>query len=105
MKIWTSPTSCLRDVEPAELALSREKVYTIKGNMKYLLSEDFYFRDLTFLAVLTKTHYLYIYIDSFSCRFYPKRLTIAIYVRGHMPLEQLGVKCLTQGHTGVSQWI
>jgi len=22
-----------------------------------------------------------------------------------MPLEQLGVKCLAQGHIGVSQWI
>jgi len=41
----------------------------------------------------------------FSWRFYPKRLTIAIYVRGHTPLEQLGVRCLAQGHIGVSQWI
>jgi len=30
---------------------------------------------------------------------------IAIYVRGRTPLEQLGVKCLAQGHIGVSQWI
>ncbi|XDV43116.1 hypothetical protein PO909_011648 [Leuciscus waleckii] len=37
--------------------------------------------------------------------FNPKRLTIAIYVRGRTPLEQLGVKCLAQGHIGVSQWI
>jgi len=38
---------------------------------------------------------------SFSWRFYPKWLTIAIYVRGRMPLEQLGVKCLAQGQIGV----
>jgi len=25
-----------------------------------------------------------------------------LYVRGRMPLEQLGVKCLAQGHSGVS---
>jgi len=35
--------------------------------------------------------------------FFPKRITLAIYVRGHMPLEQLGVKCLAQGHIGVSR--
>jgi len=34
-----------------------------------------------------------------------QRLTIAIYVRGCMPLEKLGVKCLAQGHIGVSHWI
>jgi len=28
-----------------------------------------------------------------------------LYVRGCMPLEQLGVKCLVQGQIGVSQWI
>jgi len=33
---------------------------------------------------------------------YPKRLTIALYVRGRTLLEQLGVKCLAQGHIGVS---
>jgi len=33
---------------------------------------------------------------------YPKRLTIAIYVRGRTLLEQLGFKCLAQGHIGVS---
>jgi len=44
---------------------------------------------------------------TFSRRFYPKRLTIAIglCVRGHTPLEQLGVKCLAHGHIGVSQRI
>jgi len=41
----------------------------------------------------------------FSWCFYPKWLTIASYVRGCTPLEQLGVKCLAQGHIGVSQWI
>jgi len=35
--------------------------------------------------------------------FIQKRLTIAVYVRGRTPLEQLGVKCLAQGHIGVSQ--
>jgi len=29
----------------------------------------------------------YIYIYSLSWRFYPKRLTIAMYARGRMPLE------------------
>jgi len=48
-------------------------------------------------------HLFYIY--SFSWRFYPKRLTIAMYVRGRTPLEQLGVKCLAQGHIGLSEWI
>jgi len=33
--------------------------------------------------------HIYIYIYSFSWRFYPKRLTIAIYVRCCTPLEQL----------------
>jgi len=33
----------------------------------------------------------YIYIYSFSWRFYPKRLTIPLYVRGCTPLEQLRV--------------
>jgi len=37
--------------------------------------------------------------NSFSCCFYPKQLTIAIYVRGRTPLEQLGVKCLAQAGT------
>jgi len=46
-----------------------------------------------------------IYIYSFSWCFYPKRHTVAIYVRGRTPLEQLEVKCLAQGHIGVSQWI
>jgi len=39
--------------------------------------------------VLMGLHLHYIY--SFSWCFYPKRLTIAIYVRGCVPLEQLGV--------------
>jgi len=47
-------------------------------------------------------HRHYIYIYSFSWRFYPKRLIIATYVRGRTPLEQLGVKCLAQGHIWVS---
>jgi len=33
------------------------------------------------------------------------KATYNVYVRGCMPLEQLGVKCLAQGHVGVSQWI
>jgi len=48
-------------------------------------------------------HYIYIYL--FNWCFYPKWLTIAINVRACAPLEQLGVKCLAQGHIGVSQWI
>jgi len=48
------------------------------------------------LCGCTKLHYIY----SFSWRFYPKWLTIAIYVRGRTRLEQLGVKCLAQGHIG-----
>jgi len=40
------------------------------------------------------------YMYSFIGRFYLKQLTIAIYVRGHTPLGQLGVKCLAQGHIG-----
>jgi len=52
--------------------------------------------------VRTITNFLHLYFYSFSWRFYPKRLIIAIYVRG---CTQLGVKCLAQGHIGVSQWI
>jgi len=49
-------------------------------------------------------HLHFTFIHLAEC-FYPKRLTIAIYVRVHMPLEQLGVQCLAQGHIGVSQCI
>jgi len=31
-------------------------------------------------------------------------LQLLKYVRGRMPLEQLRVKCLAQGHIDVSQW-
>jgi len=33
------------------------------------------------------------------------KATYNCYVCGRTPLEQLGVKCLAQGHIGVSQWI
>jgi len=46
---------------------------------------------------------MYIYIYSFSILL--SKATYNCYVRGCMPLEQLGVKCLAQGHIGVSQWI
>jgi len=64
---------------------------------------------MSFVSVWNKSRYfeeyLYIYIYSFSWRFYPKRLTIANYVRARTPLEQLGVKGLAQGHICVSQFI
>jgi len=46
--------------------------------------------------------HIYIYIYSFSWCFYPKRLNSCyICQRSHAS----GVKCLAQGHIGVSQWI
>jgi len=39
----------------------------------------------------------HIYICSFSWHFYPKQFTIAIYVKGLTPLEQLGIKFLAKG--------
>jgi len=41
------------------------------------------FNKLNYLAL-----YIYIYIYSLSWHFYPKRLTIAIYVKDCTPLEQ-----------------
>jgi len=71
------------------------------ANVNIVLPETFSKNVIVFFIKQQSLHFIFTFIH-LADTFYPKRLKNAIYVRGR---TQLGVKCLAQGHIGVSQWI